>query len=45
LVFSCRDLFLIEAILWSLVALSTGIALFQQYVLTSPCNKVNYFFD
>nr|CAD2197284.1 unnamed protein product [Meloidogyne enterolobii] len=39
LVFSCRDLFLIEAILWSLVALLTGIALFQQYVLTSPCNK------
>ncbi|KAF7635377.1 hypothetical protein Mgra_00005197 [Meloidogyne graminicola] len=40
LVFSCRDLFLLEALGWGLVALLTGLALFQKFVLTSPCNKV-----
>ena len=40
LMLSCRDLFLVEAVGWSLVALLTGISLVQQFVLLRPCTKV-----
>uniref|UniRef100_A0A914HH42 Vomeronasal type-1 receptor n=1 Tax=Globodera rostochiensis TaxID=31243 RepID=A0A914HH42_GLORO len=39
LTLSFRDLFLIEAILWSLSAFFTGLVLFQQFVLTKPCGR------
>ncbi|KAL3113027.1 hypothetical protein niasHT_013492 [Heterodera trifolii] len=39
LALSFRDLFFVEALLWSLCAFLTGSALLHQFVLVNPCGK------